>query len=178
MSSRAEQYAIAPRPFQPTSLAKGGAKADAPIPESLDDALHAVVYESALPAKAIAAAIGVRYGYLAESANPNREDANFQARLVPAITKASNNDALIRFLAHACGGVFVRLNPGVAGDEHTSAVLKQVGDYLHSVAAAQMDGTITRREVRAVRREVEEAIEALLGHVVALERSAVDGGDE
>jgi hypothetical protein len=149
----------------PSREANRGAK----LPDSLEDALHAVVYESALPAKAIASAIGVRYGYLVEAANPNREDTHFQVRWVPPITNASGNDALIRFLAHACGGAFIRLNAGAAFNERTASVLKETADYLQTVAVAEADGTVTADEASEARKQADEAIEALLAHVQWME---------
>lgn len=150
------------------------AKLRAKLPDTLEDALHAVVYDSALPAKSIASQIGVRYGYLADAANPNREDTHFQVKWVPAITKASGNDVLIRFLAHACGGVFVPLNGSGAFNERTSEILKETADVLHIAAVAEADGIVTEREALEVRRQCEEAIVALDAYARWMESRAVD----
>jgi hypothetical protein len=171
MSSQAERYQPTGSPFQTTDAAKDRAK----IPCSLEDAIHAVVYEGQLPAKGIASAMGVRYGYLADAANPNREDTNFQARWVAPITKASGNDGLIHFLAHACGGVFVRLHQSGAFNEHTATILKETADVFQTAAAAEADGNITEREALQLRLQAEEAIGALVDFVAWMESRVREG---
>src|SRR5688500_2465061 len=78
--------------------------------ESLGDAIQAVVLHSDVPAKALADAIGVRYGYLLDAANPDRDDTQFQARLIAPLTRASRNAAIVQRIAQDCGGVFVPLD--------------------------------------------------------------------
>lgn len=135
------------------------------IYETLDDAIHAVVYETpGVTAKALAGTLGVRYGYLADSANPDREDTQFQARLIVPITLASGNDAIVKFICRRVGGVFVRLPNGAGSDELTARSLKEVGDYLHAVAESGRDGKVTEAEANEIDRQVTEAVEALLSH--------------
>lgn len=158
--------------FQPSANAKIGA--NTPLPESLDDALYACVYASGKPPKALADDIGVRCGYLTEAANRDREDTQFQARLIVPLTKATGNDAIVRYLAHAVGGVFVRVPADMQADEHTARSLKEFGEYLCTVANASADGIVTRAEADAARLQATEAIEAILAHVSAIEARAVD----
>jgi len=140
--------------------------------DSFDEALSANVLESAQPVKAIAADMGVRPGLLYDAANPNREDTHFQARLIPALTKASGSDALIVFLAHACGGMFVRLARGKQPDAHTGEVLRAAGDYLHEIAQAHADGQITVGEARRIRRKVYALIDVALSQLDVIEAQA------
>lgn len=163
---------MSPR-FHVNHAAKKGAN-EAPIPASLDDAISVVVHDSPIPPKAIADAVGIGYAYLLAASDANREDTKFQARLIAPITTVTGNDAIVRYLAHAVGGVFVRVPAGMLADEHTARSLKEFGDYLHSVAAASGDGIITREEAASARRQATEAMEAILAHVTSLEARAVD----
>lgn len=134
--------------------------------KSLADVLHAVVCETKdAPAKALADRIGVRYGYLLDAANPDREEVQFQARWIVPLTLASKNDAIVRYLAEAVGGVFYRVQHDQPADEHTSRALKEFGDYLHAVAVAAADRVYTPAEARIVEEQGLEAVTAILAHI-------------
>jgi hypothetical protein len=140
------------------------------VPESLEDAIYTVVHDGALEPKQLAAATGIRPGYLLDAANPHREDTQFQARFIVPVTKAQRNDAIVRFLCSAVGGVFVRLNAAADADEHTSRSLKEFGDYLHSVAESNSDGRVTPAEAAHVKAQGHEAIAAILAHIAHVEQ--------
>src|SRR5437868_6791618 len=126
--------------------AEDRAKTRAKLPESFEDALSELVYESGIPAKAIASAVGIRTGYLTDAANAGNDSAHLQARLIAPLTNVTGNDVLIRRICHDCGGVFVPLNRSAAFNERTAEVLKETAEYLHSVAIAEADGKVTERE--------------------------------
>lgn len=147
---------------------------DTPIPASLADAIDEVVHGSGKPPKALADEIGISYGYLIAAADANREDTQFQARLIVPATLASGSDAIVRYLAHKAGGVFVRVPEGMQADEHTARFLSETAEYLKTVASASADGVVTRAEAEDTKRKATAAIEALLAHVHSVEARAVD----
>jgi hypothetical protein len=146
-----------------------------PVPTTLEQALYEVVHRSDQTIHVLADSIGKTYSYLADAANPNREGHRFQLRWVVPITRASGNDAIVRYLAHAVGGMFVRLQPaGVSMDAQTSAVLKEVGELLIEASSASADGKVTREEAEKVAREADQAIEALMAFKESMRRRASD----
>ena len=141
---------------------------------TLHEAIHHVFYESGKPFKALADAIGKSAGYCYAAADPNAEAVVFQAGLIVPLTKASGNPAIVHSIARACGGVFVQLHAGHASpDANTAKVLTEVGEYLQTVAAADSDGKVTADEFKATSHQIDDAIEALLAHKLALESRVV-----
>lgn len=128
--------------------------------ESEEQALRRLLFEGQLPLKAIAAQIGVQAARLYDAADESR-DAHLQARLIPALTRVTGRDDLIQFYAHACGGLFVRMDSPANFNEHTAQILKETADVLHTAATAEADGLVTEREAFEVRRQVDEAQTAL-----------------
>jgi hypothetical protein len=135
----------------------------------LGEVIQELVLNSPMPAKAQADRVGVRYGYLLDAANPDREDTHFQARLIAPLTNATGNDVLIDWLARECGGVFYRLNSHVAPDALTAKSLREFGDYLKAVADMDMDRKRTKHEVAEIRIQAFEAIAAICSHVASIE---------
>lgn len=154
----------------PKLTAKFGA--NDPAAGSMAGALEAAADASPKSLKQVADDLGVRYGYLHEALNPNREDTQFQARLLVPFMKATGSFEPLRFQAHAMDCLLVPLGSSGSVDEHTATSLKEFGDYLHSVAAATADGRVTKAEALQVRREAEEAIAAVLAHVASIEARA------
>jgi hypothetical protein len=152
-----------------------GSKARAKAHDTLDEAIYAVVHESAIPAKALASAVGVRVGYLLDAANPNRDDTQFQARLIEPLTKASGNDAIVRYICERVGGLFVRL-PRRAGasDVHAARALKEFGEYLERFGDAMQDGLVSRAEFNVIEREATDVIVALLEHIEAMRAAVIE----
>ena len=135
------------------------------LPATFEDALYSVVHESDKPAKAIASEIGVRHGYLLDAANPHRDDNQFQARLIVPVTKASGNDALVRFIAHAAGGVFFRVPRDGRTEAATARSVKEFGEYLSESAEASADRVYTPSEAKAIDAQGMEAVAAILAHL-------------
>jgi len=141
-----------------------GARCDV---HTLADAIYCAVHHSALGLKDIALTVGARSGYLMDAANPDREDTQFQARLVAPVTRVSGNDAIIAQLARDCGGVFVHtpLLAGVNADItlQTATILREVADVIQAPAAALAnDARIDAREAGEIERQIDEAVAALL----------------
>jgi hypothetical protein len=135
---------------------------------TLFDAVRSLVHESAVPPKALADAAGIRYGYLIRAANEHEDDVQFQARWIGAITRAAQNDCLIKFLAEECGGVFYRLYRSASMDRETAKSLREFGEYIEACADAQDDTKITPEEFHKANAQAHEAIAAILAHTASL----------
>lgn len=135
--------------------------------QTLADAIYCALHHSPLGLKDIALTVGVRPGYLMDSANPDREDTQFQARLIAPVTRVSGNDAIIEQLARDCGGVFVATPTlsGAHGDiaVHTAAILREVADVIQAPAVALAnDARIDPQECAEMEKQIDEAVAALL----------------
>jgi len=133
----------------------------------LSDAVYCVLHHSERPLKEIAETVGVRSGYLMDAANPDREDTQFQARLIAPVTRVSDNDAIIVQLARDCGGAFVR-TPVLTGKHaditvQTARILREVADVIQAPAAAlASDAHIDAGECVDIDKQIDEAVSALL----------------
>lgn len=137
-------------------------------PTTLGEVLYCVVHHSRIDAKTIAERLGIKYTYLVDAANPDRDEAQFQARLIVPVTLVTGNDALLQYIASRCNGVFFPM-PNVDGShadvlEQTAKAVREFGDVLTSSAQALADNRVTVEEAGAVGRQVDEAIAALAGY--------------
>lgn len=134
---------------------------------TLADAVYCALHHSGLGLKDIALTVGARPGYLMDAANPDREDTQFQARLIASVTRVAGNDAIIDQVARDCGGVFVR-TPILTGQHadittHTATILREVADVIQAPAAALAnDARIDPTEASAIEKQIDEAVAALL----------------
>jgi len=139
-------------------------------PESVKEALDCVGHHSAQPLPVIAERIGRVVGTLAKECSVYDDDHVPPLRLVVPLTLASGNDALIRHLAEACGGVFFRV-PVVAAVQDVSAlatIVREFGELLEEVSTATADGRVTADELARVRREANDVITAIAAYVERL----------
>ena len=133
----------------------------------LADAIYCALHHARLPLKDIALTVGARAGYLMDAANPDREDTQFQARLIAPVTRVSGNDAIIEQIARDCGGVFVR-TPTLSGAHaditiHTAKILREVADVIQAPAAALgNDQRIDAGECAEIEKQIDEAVAALM----------------
>lgn len=146
-----------------------------PAQQTLEEAIKDVVFESGIPAKQLADAIGEGYHYLLAAANPNTERTQFQARLIIPITLRSGNDAIVRALAHGVGGFFARVEPNPTEPATLAKSMREFTDYLDASVRAAADGQHSPSEVAEIRRQGFELIEAVLGHLAGLDASDTDG---
>ena len=130
------------------------------VVSSFGELIYCVVHHSELPPKAIADALGMRVGYLLDSANYDREDTQFQGRKFLPLLRVTNRWDAMETLAGMAGGVFFQV-PSVTTDsqdvvEQSSKLLREFSDVL-AVAAKAADG-VSASEAGAVAREGREAI--------------------
>jgi hypothetical protein len=130
-------------------------------PETMKEALDCLAHHGALPVKGLAERIGhVSEGTLGKQLSKYDEDNYPPLRQVVPLTVAAENDALITYLARACGGVFVRLHASAGHDvdaEHIGKALREFADVLQCHASASADGVVTADEANTLDREVDEA---------------------
>ena len=121
---------------------------------SLADAVYHVVHHSPLGAREIAERIGVRYAYLLDCANSDREEMQLQARLIAPLTHVTGDTAIVEQLASVCGGVFVPLPSVTAAApdviEQTTRAVREFGELLAVTASASADGIVTVAEAGTV----------------------------
>lgn len=131
-------------------------------PRTLLEAIYCLVHHSAADAATIAERIGVRRGYLLDAANPDRDEVQFQARMIEPASSAASNDVIVDFLCRLRGGVFVRI-PSVDTDaaEITRAhldVVREMGEDAERLQKILGDGVLTADEADAFDAEVDQTI--------------------
>jgi len=149
--------------LQNPSVCRGGTPC---TPSSFDEAVYCAVFHSAVPAKAVADALGVKYGYLAGAVDPQRADAHVQARWLVPLMQATGNLAPLRYLAAALHCAVVELPAAApAGEaiyERLADVVRELGEDSALIQRALVDGRVTDDEAAQVDREIAATIDALL----------------
>jgi hypothetical protein len=120
----------------------------------------------------IAEALGVRVGYLLDAANPDREDVQFQARLLGRLAKVTGNDRAIHYIAQMSGGLFVRLPERIGGEDpimldHLTAICGKFAKKIDTIRLAVADRNITVDEAGLIARDGSELIASVIAAVHA-----------
>lgn len=136
-------------------------------PRNLAEAIYCALHHSNLDIGVIAERMGVRRTYLYEAGNPDRDDMQFQARLLVPLMAATGNLAPLRLLARAFGAALIKL-PAPSDDRHQDLrasflrVVKELGEDSGEIERALSDDRISSDEAARVVREMSETIEALV----------------
>lgn len=121
---------------------------------SLKDALHETIANSPVPMKRLSDHLGISYSYLANAANPNLEDFNFQLKHLMPLINATGSYAVLDYLENACGRVAFCLPQ--AGKDHleiTQGLLELVGrmgELSHEMSMILADGNVDPHEYKRV----------------------------
>lgn len=147
-------------------------RAGAPCqPASLKEALDCLGHHGGLTVAQLAERLGhISEGTLGKQLSQYDEDNYPTLRHLIPLTLASGSDALVRYLAEACGGVFFRV-PTVNAALDVSAIaaiVREFGELLEEVSRATADGRVTGEEVDRVRHEANDVMTAIAGYVERL----------
>lgn len=138
-------------------------------PRTFGEALYHQVHHSVQDARTLAETIGVRAGYLLDAANPDRDEVQFQARLLVPLMRATEDTTLLEWLAGQMGGVFTRRAPiGEATDPGRE--LLDIVDRLGALASADRDAMADgHRDVGEIERLLARAHDVAkeIAHFVA-----------
>jgi hypothetical protein len=135
-------------------------------PRTLAEAIYCLIHHSGVDVAEVAKLLCVRTGYLLDAANPDREEVQFQARmLAPAMTHFKNVKPL-QFLCREMNGVFVQF-PEVSADHDDvyrglCDAIEEMGQSSSAVKKALHDDVVTEEEADVVDREIDDAVAALL----------------
>ncbi len=135
-------------------------------PRSLAEAIYCMVHHSGVDVAEIAKLLCTRTGYLLDAANPDRDEVQFQARmLAPAMTHFKNLTPL-HFLCREMNGVFVAFPEvsAVHDDVYRGMcdAIEEVGQSSSAVKKALADDVVEEEEADASDKEIDEAVAALL----------------
>lgn len=140
-------------------------------PTTLQEAIYCCVHHSAIAPQQIAERLAIRVTYLHDAANPDRDEHQFQARLLLPLMTATGNLAPLRFLNAALGRIDIPV-PAIDtdGDDVLSGYLRlvrEVGEDSALLERVMADGSVTPDEALRVKRETRETAEAAM-YVAAL----------
>jgi hypothetical protein len=133
--------------------------------DTLADALYCTIHHADVGTTQIAESLGVRRGYLLDAANPDREDVQFQARLLVPLVRVTGNYCVLDLLEHqvrrVAASIPADVTPGAEGPadifNHAAALLDEANAVIQEARRSIADQVITGDELRIVR-----------GHVMAL----------
>lgn len=139
------------------------------LPATLRDALHEMVFNSPIPAKAQAEELNVGLSYLYNAANPQLEGFEYQLRLLVQHTRITGNFAALDFLERSVGRVAIPLRKHdwslqrtIAPKDLTQGLLKatkELGEAAAVLHQSLCDGAMTETEARRCRKEVFELLQ-------------------
>ena len=134
---------------------------------ALKQVLQEIFLDHRLLIKEAAARLNISTERLQKYLNENAGHNNFPAYLVPIFTKMIGPE-LLSYLAHEAGYAIVKLpEPGERPElrgvvKAATRAMRECAEALEAFGKAIEDGTVTPEELREVKREVREAVEALL----------------
>lgn len=137
---------------------------------TLTEAIYHQVHHSAADARVVAERLGVRYSYLLDAANPDRDEVQFQARLLVPLMVATSDITILEWMAAQVGCVVTKAE-GLATPDPGRELLDVI-DRLGALAAADRDAAadgvrdageieLLKTRAHAVAREVAEYVAAL-----------------
>lgn len=139
------------------------------LPATLRDALHEMVFNSPIPAKAQAEELNVNLSYLYNAANPQLDGFEYQLRLLVQHTRITGNFAALDYLERAVGRIAIPLRkqdwpaqPPIVSRDLTSGLLKatkELGEAASELHRSLQDSAMTETEARRCRKEVFELLQ-------------------
>lgn len=146
---------------------KSCTKGDSCIPSTLAEAIYCCVFHSGLEPAVIAERMGVSRAYLYNAANPDREDFQFQARLIIPLTHATGNLCILHFMAREFNQAVVPLPAPSATPQDIRGefmkVMRSLGDGSGVIDDILDDGIVTKVEAQRGRNALARTIEILVG---------------
>lgn len=136
-------------------------------PRNLAEAIYCAAHHSGLEIETVAERLGVRRAYLYDATNPDREDTQFQARLLVPLMAVTGNLTPLRFLAREFDVALIELpaRGATSNDDIRQSfmrVVKELGEDSAAIERVLADGIVSADEAKRVKRELAETIEALV----------------
>ena len=143
-------------------------------PRSLPDALYRALHESERDTQDIASEVGCRPGYLLDAVNPDRDEVQFQLRLLIPFMRATRSLTPLHWIARAMGGVFVAVPEATA--DHADVrkafvdVVRELGEDAALIEQVLADGQVDSAEAERVAQELDETVAALVAVKKAIQQ--------
>jgi hypothetical protein len=136
--------------------------ADKCAPRTLAEATHCVARHSTLPARELAARIGVGYDWFTKITDDSGPRAKAPAWLMLALAIHTGRTEHLRRQAADAGLVAYELPRGKSsGEMKLAQVMREVSEFAAKAAAALENGEIEANEDPELQREGHEAIESI-----------------
>jgi len=128
--------------------------------DQIDQAVHDLVHESEIPAKVIAARMGVSHQILLNKANPQSEFHKLTLREAVAIQLITGDNRIQRAVDVELGKNKKVIN-GKCLIESVIHTTVEHGDVVKTIHQSMSDKRFTLREKEKCQKEIDEAIDAL-----------------
>jgi len=135
-------------------------------PRTLTEAVYCCLHHSGVDVVDVAKEMRVRPGYLQDAANSDRDEVQFQARMLPQLMAVTGNVKPLQWLCREMSGVFVALpDASPAHDDVYRGLcdaIEEMGQSSSAVKKALLDDEVSEQEADVVDVEIDEAVAALL----------------
>lgn len=154
-----------------TTGRKACAHGDHCQPRTFGEVLYHQVHHTGADTTIIAERLSVRRGYLCDSCNPDREEVQFQARLLVPLMVATGDISVLEWMAAQVGCVVTRAID-VAAPSDPNRELLDIIDRLGLLAAADRDaladGVRDPQEIEQLRTRAHAVAQEVAHYVAAL----------
>jgi hypothetical protein len=132
----------------------------------LEAVAHGLMRDFPGGARAVAAMIGMRDTILADKCRPSDKGHHLMVNESLSIQIATGDHRILFAEAEELGYMLTKLPDIECGDIGVAAIrtVKEFGDFVGSIESALRDGAVTPNELRAIERELFEA----LAHITRL----------
>jgi hypothetical protein len=145
-------------------------------PSTLTEAIYCTLHHSGVDVVEVAKQMRVRPGYLQDASNSDRDEVQFQARMLPQLMTVTSNVKPLQWLCREMDGVFVAFPEVSAAHDDVYRgmcdAIEEVGQSSSAVKRALANNDVTEEEADSADKEIDEAVAALL-RVKAAVRSKV-----
>jgi hypothetical protein len=135
-------------------------------PRDLAEAIYCCAHHSDIDIKTIAERLNVRVSYLYDATNPDRPNAQFQARLLIPLMVVTGNIAPLRFMAMSLDRALIDLPRvgGTLGDIRSTFMkaVRELGEDATTIEEVLADNHVSADDVARVKVELADTIEVLL----------------
>ena len=144
---------------------------------TLKEALHDQIHGSGVPIKLQAQEIGISYSYLANAANPELEEFQFQLRHLSPLCRVTGRTDALDYIEAALGRVAFPLPtvpncPPKSIHTELGICFKEFGEFAETAADALADSRISPSEAKRIEKELLDLVRQAMGFLRLVQVSA------
>lgn len=144
--------------------------------QTLKDALHDQIHGSGVPIKLQAQEIGISYSYLANAANPDLEEFQFQLRHLLPLCRVTGCTNALDYIESSLGRVSFSLPSSLPCPQTITAELgccfKEFGEFAETSAKALADNRISSSEAKRIEKELLDLVRQAMSFLRSVQEAS------